>query len=727
MFGLSLIDLLVIAAYFIFVLAVGVWASRRISNQEDYFLGGRRFGKFVQVFAAFGQGTSAESAVGTTVLVQRNGVAGIFSSIIISLSLPVFWITSVWYRRMRCLTLGDFFETRYCSKKMAAFYALFSAVFFMIVIALGFKAMALTLVGMTPVQEQHLTVEQKAEILLAEEWQELEKVDASLMSGAQKERLEELRALRPNGLFSYIDANWLIVVMALVVIAYAALGGLEAAFISDTLQGIFTVLLSVLLLPFVYFKLENVFGVEGFSGIRDAMKSQLSESSFKLFGSPELADFTWYYLLLLLIVLTLNTAVQANQLVATGSAKDEYTARFGFTTGILIKRICTVIWGLTALCLVVLYAPTVANPDHIWGVASRDLLAPLGVGLVGLMIACMLAALMSTADALMLTASGLITHNLFRSMVPNKPEKFYVMIGKLSGAAVVTGAVLIALYFETIFGMIKLLWEFNIVVAPAFWLGLKWRRANPLAAWTSISVALVSFVIIPVLIPLSSSLRTHPELTRTIEPVLYETRYEAREMDVVKRDAQIAAWEQLNLLGEAKTQRPRELTIGEPFVQTTWSARRAIYWTEGVRMNESGILEGRGFFSVELWLLDQLGFDLSSKVYAFNETIRLALRSFVPFLILIAVALISKPDTSLQVRQFFAIMRTPATADKAFDEREVALSLETPHRFDHRMLFPNSNWEIEKPTRTDWVGFTAFGAAGLFVIFLLYLVSLIGS
>jgi hypothetical protein len=43
------------------------------------------------------------------------------------------------------------------------------------------------------------------------------------------------------------------------------------------------------------------------------------------------------------------------------------------------------------------------------------------------------------------------------------------------------------------------------------------------------------------------------------------------------------------------------------------------------------------------------------------------------------------------------------------------------------MLFPNSSWEIEKPTQTDWEGLIAFGAAGLFLIFLLYLVSLIGS
>lgn len=45
MFGLQWIDLAVIALYFGAVIAVGIWASRRIKNQEDHFPAGRRFGK----------------------------------------------------------------------------------------------------------------------------------------------------------------------------------------------------------------------------------------------------------------------------------------------------------------------------------------------------------------------------------------------------------------------------------------------------------------------------------------------------------------------------------------------------------------------------------------------------------------------------------------------------------------------------------------------------------
>ena len=46
--------------------------------------------------------------------------------------------------------------------------------------------------------------------------------------------------------------------------------------------------------------------------------------------------------------------------------------------------------GLLALFTVVLYGGKISNPDYVWGHATRDLLGPVGFGLVGLMIACCL-------------------------------------------------------------------------------------------------------------------------------------------------------------------------------------------------------------------------------------------------------------------------------------------------------------------------------------------------
>ena len=101
MYGLAVIDIVMIVLYFLVVLGMGYYSARRIKNQEDYFLGGRRFGKLIQTFA-----------VGMTVITARNGIAGILQTISGVFYMPLYWITSIWYRRLRTITLGDFFEER---------------------------------------------------------------------------------------------------------------------------------------------------------------------------------------------------------------------------------------------------------------------------------------------------------------------------------------------------------------------------------------------------------------------------------------------------------------------------------------------------------------------------------------------------------------------------------------------------------------------------------------
>jgi SSS family solute:Na+ symporter len=43
-------------------------------------------------------------------MVNANGASGIWAMLAGGLiNLPVFWMTSIWYRRLRVLTMGDFF------------------------------------------------------------------------------------------------------------------------------------------------------------------------------------------------------------------------------------------------------------------------------------------------------------------------------------------------------------------------------------------------------------------------------------------------------------------------------------------------------------------------------------------------------------------------------------------------------------------------------------------
>lgn len=724
MFGLAGIDIAIIVVYFAVVIAIGVWASRRIKNQEDYFLAGRKFGKFIQTFAAFGQGTSADSAVGVTTTTFSNGIAGVWSSLLYLFATPMYWMVMPWMRRLRLISLGDFFEERYGSKRMAGLYAMIGAVGMMMILAVGFSAMTKTIVALTPKTiEQHTVVEQ-AECERAMQRDVLEAKSANTLTAAEHAQLDKLRIEKPSRMFFHLDPTLLIWVVCIVVMLYAIAGGLEAAFLTDTLQGIFIIILTLMLFPFAFAKINAEFGGQGIIGALEVMHARLPQSYFEILGSPVTQDFTWYYITALTLMITVNVVIQPNSLIATGSAKGEYECRFGFVAGSYMKRVCTVLWGFFALIAVVLYHGKVNNPDLIWGYATLDLLGPLNMGLVGLMISCLMAALMSTADCIMITGSSLLTHNIYRPLIKNKSEHHYVTVGRVIGALVVIGGALIATQFDTILQQLKLWWELNVMVAAAFWVGMKWRRATRPAAWCSIVATMVIFFLVPLMLPtLAPSLKKNEGLLKSTEAREVTREYTATDMDVEKRKDDIQAWEE-NSIGE----KPEAITLGDVYTQIYTQPSRAIFWVKGIKLDKDGQKQGSGMLSLELVLIDKFIFDLGKNPYALNETIRILIRTIVPFLILIGVSLLTRRDEKDLIDRFFVKMKTPVDVDHDEDAKQLALSYKEPSRFDHTNLFgPGSDWEFNKWTKTDTVGFLISCVMAIGVILLLVgLVSLGG-
>jgi solute:Na+ symporter, SSS family len=706
MFGLPVIDIVVIVIYFLVVIAIGIWSMRRISNQEDYFLAGRRAGKLLQTFAAFGQGTSSENAVGVTTTTFTNGAGGIWSSLVMLFATPMYWITSPWFRRLRTITMGDFFEERYGSKRMAATYAVIGCFCMMVNIALGFNAMTKTIVAITPKNVEQLSEKEMSEYKEALQLEQLQSADYSKLDTEEKERLKELQIVSPRKVFSHLSEFVIIWVVCLIVMIYAVMGGLEAAFLSDLIQGVFIILLSVILLPFAFAKINTIYGGESLMDAFRIIHQRLTESYFDIFGSPASIDFTWYYITAIAVMTTINVVMTPNMLVTTAAAKDEFAARVGFTTGSYMKRFCTVLWGLLGLATIVLYSESVQNPDLVWGYATRDLLGSLKIGLVGLMIACLMAALMSTADCLMITASSLIIRNLYRPFFSTRSEGHYIFVGRIAGAVVVIGGALVATQFDSILAMIKLVWEFNIIVAASFWLGIKWRRANRKAAWTSIITTLIIFslgsIFTPVIVP---SLRTNSYLLKMTSPKPLERTFTARELDVEAREKEIAQWDKLNLVGKAEDPRPPLIELGEKFVKTDIQPPRSTFWTQGIKVDNDGTKYGKGMLNLELILVDKLLFDLSKNPHSENETVRVIIRTVTPFLILFLIAFVTTPDDKKRLDRFFVKMKTPVSVDPKADSKEMKLSYENPRRFDRKKLFPNTSWEFNKWDKIDGVGF----------------------
>lgn len=719
MFGLEISDLAVIVGYSLLIILIGLVAMLRVKNQEDFFLGGRRFGKFLQVFAVFGQATSTENVVGTVTTTYRDGAGGIWSSLLMLWMTPFYWFTAPWYRRMRVLTMGDFFQERYASRTMGMFYSLVSCFLLIVMICIGLKAMSVTALAITLKPEAEMTAAEKAERASSQRLEFLDQKSAAgqLSAGEARER-QEIRDRNPRREFSHLSEAWLVWSIVAVVFLYGILGGLEASVWIDTVQGTLIIVLSFLLIPFAMAKINALHGASGFLGAFEVMHQELPGYFFSALGSAQNADFTWYFIIVMSLLATINVAAQANQFTSNAAARDEWTARVGFVTGSYLKRFCTVMWGLAGLMAFVLYSREIKNSDYVWGHATRDLLGGLNLGLVGLMIACLLAALQSTASALMISASSLFTKNVYEVLWPGRGERHYVFVGRVTGTVVLVAAALLCTAFESILEMLKFLWEFNVIVAASFWCGIKWRGATRAGAWSSIGVSFLLFSILPFALPLVfPGMKTDPRLQRAVEERVITEVYPASARDAQHRAEEIAGWK-----GEGNP--PPALREGDPVTRSALIPPKPIYWSRVAEQND-GILAAQGLFYPEMYLFDRI-FDLSKNPYALNETIRYANKIILPFLVLIAVSLLTRRDPGIS--EFFLRMRTPVRRDREEDERAVREAYAQPEQTASRLLFPE-RWQLEffKWNKQDTLGFLISLLAVFAVIGFLYGILALGA
>src|SRR5262249_30175415 len=107
------LDVTVLGVYFAIMIGIGLYSASKIKDIEDYYMGGRRFGKAMMVMYAFGVGTHADTAVGVAAQSYKLGMAGIWYQWLQIFNTPVYYLLAAVFRRARCLTTGDFYELRY--------------------------------------------------------------------------------------------------------------------------------------------------------------------------------------------------------------------------------------------------------------------------------------------------------------------------------------------------------------------------------------------------------------------------------------------------------------------------------------------------------------------------------------------------------------------------------------------------------------------------------------
>jgi Na+/proline symporter len=424
---LTCLDIVVLAGYFLVVVAIGIAGARRVKNVQDYYMGGRRFGKAMMIMFAFGAGTHADSAVGLASQTYKLGMAGIWYQWSQLFNTPIYWLLSPIFRRGRCLTTGDLYEMRY-GPWLGALYGVWG-----VAINMGF--LSVTLFGSGKLIE-------------------------ALTGGAL--------SLRTS-----------VFLMTAAFIFYSLLGGMIATVWNEFFQGMLTIVMSVLLIPFLWH------AVGGIAGFRAAVPG--GERYFRMTAPGEIGSF---WIAMVSLNQLMGFVAQPHIMSNNGAGRTELDNRVGFSAGVTLKRLCSVGWAMAGALAIAYYGVGRIQPDHVFGLLIRDLLP---TGFVGLMLACVMASVMDVGSVLVLSTSALFTRNLLRRFRVREQSHHEIVIGRLFSLVYVGASIALALSFPDVPSAIRFMWGLLPMIGIAFWLGLWWRRANRYGAVASFAAATVAW------------------------------------------------------------------------------------------------------------------------------------------------------------------------------------------------------------------------------------------
>ena len=430
--NISTLDWAILVGYFVIITAIGLIVGARVRKTGEYFLGGRRFGPWLMIGQSFGVGTHAEMPVALAGAVYSTGASAIWFQWKNLFITPFYWLMAPVFRRIRRTTMAEFMEDRYGSW-MGAIYSVLAVCFFIINTGSMLKVAA--------------------------------KVISQATGGG-------------------VGVNEIVVAMTAMFILYSFVGGLIAAAWTDLFQGFLIIVLSFMLVPLGW---QVVGGLDG-------MKASLEPFRFSLATPSGIGPWV-------IAMLTVNGLVgimaQPHMLATVGTGRDERTCRVGMLYGNLVKRVCTVGWALVGLIVAAMIAQghgdaaALGDPENAFGFACRQLLFP---GALGLLIASILAANMSTCSAFLVDSGALFTEGLYRQRInPNRADRHYLWVGRFSGLAITMLGVFYALYLiESVLYTFLLTETLATFVGISVLGGIIWRRANRWGALASLLIALTT-------------------------------------------------------------------------------------------------------------------------------------------------------------------------------------------------------------------------------------------
>ena len=447
------IDWLIISAFFILSLAIGIIVSKKSGKDvTEFFLSGRKMPWWLLGISMVATTFSADTPNLVTDIVRTNGVAGnwIWWAFLLTGMLTVFVYAKLW-RRSEVLTDLEFYELRYSGKGAAflrgfrAFYlgAIFNVLIMASVCLAGIKIGG-ALLGLSPVETLLIT--------------------------------------------------------CTITVVYSSIGGLRGIIITDFFQFILA-MVATFWAAYEIVNLPQVAGLTNLLNHPDVIP--------KLNLIPDIADTD-----LFIAVFIIPLAVQWWAVWYPGaepggggyvaqrmlSAKDEKNAIWAtLLFNFMHYAIRPWPWILIALASIVVFPDLdslrVAFPNTIVGndLAYPAMISFLPPGLLGLLVASLIAAFMSTISTHLNWGSSYLVHDFYRRFfVKGKSETHYVSMGRVFTVLLMVFSAFFALFLNNSLQAFGIILQIGAGTGLIFILRWFWYRVN---VYSELTAMIVSFVV----------------------------------------------------------------------------------------------------------------------------------------------------------------------------------------------------------------------------------------
>jgi solute:Na+ symporter, SSS family len=433
--NLATIDISIIVVYFLVIFSIGFYFARRGRTSTDYFLASRNVGWFAIGASLFVSNISTEHFIGLSGSGASSGLAvGHFEWWACLILLILGWVFVPFYLRSNVFTMPEFLERRF-NRSCAVYLASIS------IIAYIFTKISVQLYAASVV---------------------LERV-----------------------------AGWTLWKTAIVLViatgVYTIAGGLAAVIYTDMVQTM------ILITGAVILTLVGLHRVGGFEGLRAAVPA----SYFHMIKPPDDPAFPWTGIFFGAPILGIWYWCTDQVIVQRVlSAKDEGHAKAGTVFAGFLKILpvfMLVLPGIIALALfrdLFKFGPNgeVLNGDIAYPTLILNLLPP---GLVGLVLAALLAAVMGAMASVFNSASTLFTLDFYKKIRPEASEANLVNMGRVATGIMVLLGLLWVPFIHLISSQLYIYLQsvqayISPPIAACFVLGILWPRLNAHGAITAL-------------------------------------------------------------------------------------------------------------------------------------------------------------------------------------------------------------------------------------------------